>query len=99
KILFLARVPSVGYAVYDVQPTNAPSDAAASSLKVTESSLENIRYRLQLNSNGDIESIFDKTVNKELLSAPARLALQTERPHDWPAWNMDWADQQKPPRA
>jgi alpha-mannosidase len=99
QILFLARVPSVGYAVYDVQPTNAPSDAAASSLKVTESSLENARYRLQLNSDGDIDSIFDKTINKELLSAPARLALQTERPHDWPAWNMDWADQQKPPRA
>jgi alpha-mannosidase len=46
-----------------------------------------------------VSGIFDKSINKELLSAPARLAFQTERPKDWPAWNMDWADQQKPPRG
>ncbi|PYX89327.1 MAG: alpha-mannosidase, partial [Acidobacteria bacterium] len=98
KVLFVAKVPSVGYAVYDVQPAES-APAADSSLKVSESSLENARYRLKLDENGDVASIFDKTLNKQLLSAPVRLALQTEHPHDWPAWNMDWADQQKPPRA
>jgi len=103
QVLFLAKVPSVGYAVYDVQASDvqlnsSPNSAAASTLKVTESSLENARYRLQINESGDVASIFDKTLNKELLKAPARLAFQTEKPHDWPAWNMDWADQQKPPR-
>ncbi|HEX8139210.1 MAG TPA: glycoside hydrolase family 38 C-terminal domain-containing protein [Pyrinomonadaceae bacterium] len=99
QILFLASVPSVGYAVYDVQATDAPPGRAASQLKVTASSLENGRYRLKLDSNGDVASIFDKTLGKELLRGPARLAFQTEKPHDWPAWNMDWADQQKPPRG
>lgn len=61
--------------------------------------MKNARYRIRVDENGDVASIFDKTVNKELLSAPARLAFQTEKPHDWPAWNMDWADQQKPPRS
>ena len=98
KILFLARVPSVGYAVYDVRSEESPS-AADPALKVSESSLENARYRVRLDENGDVSSIFDKVVGKELLSAPARLAFQTERPRDWPAWNMDWADQQKPPRG
>jgi alpha-mannosidase len=98
QILFLAYVPSVGYSVYDVQ-AGASASSIPSPLTVTESSLENARYRLQLDANGDVASIFDKRVNKELLSAPARLALQTERPHDWPAWNMDWEDQRKPPRA
>jgi alpha-mannosidase len=97
KVLFLARVPSVGYAIYDVQ--SAESSAAQSALRVTESSLENARYRVNVDQNGDVTSIFDKTLDKELLSAPTRLAFQTEKPHDWPAWNMDWADQQKPPRA
>jgi alpha-mannosidase len=68
-------------------------------LRVTESSLENAHYRVSLDQNGDVSSIFDKTLNKELLSSPARLAFQTEKPRDWPAWNMDWADQQQPPRA
>ncbi|HEY0321787.1 MAG TPA: glycoside hydrolase family 38 C-terminal domain-containing protein [Pyrinomonadaceae bacterium] len=98
QILFLASAPSVGYAVYDVQAADAPS-SNTSPLKITESSLENARYRLRVDENGDVASIFDKAISKELLSAPARLALQTEKPHDWPAWNMDWEDQQKPPRA
>jgi alpha-mannosidase len=98
KILFMARVPSVGYAVYDVRADESPS-AAGTALKVSESSLENARYRVSLNGDGDVSSIFDKSTAEELLSAPARLAFQTERPKDWPAWNMDWADQQKPPRG
>jgi alpha-mannosidase len=97
KILFLAKAPSVGYAVYDIQL--AESSTLASTLRVSESSLENERYRIRLDRNGDVESIFDKSVSRELLSAPARLAFQTEVPHDYPAWNMDWADQQKPPRG
>src|SRR5437016_4439046 len=97
KLLFLAKVPSVGYAVYDVRPTKLV--LSDSSLKIDQSSLENARYRLRLDENGDLASIFDKRINKELLSAPVRLAFQTEKPHDWPAWNMDWNDQQKPPRS
>ncbi|MFN2481335.1 MAG: alpha-mannosidase [Pyrinomonadaceae bacterium] len=97
KILFLAKAPSVGYAVYDVQPSDAP--AANPALKVTESSLENARYRVAIDAGGDVSSVFDKSINRELLSAPHRLAFQTERPHDWPAWNMDWEDQRKPPRG
>ncbi|MBV9928687.1 MAG: alpha-mannosidase [Acidobacteria bacterium] len=98
KIAFLARVPAVGYAVYHVRTGQWPP-AANPELKVSESSLENARYRVSLNGDGDVSSIFDKKVGKELLKAPARLAFQTERPKDWPAWNMDWADQQKPPRG
>ncbi|HUM04428.1 MAG TPA: glycoside hydrolase family 38 C-terminal domain-containing protein [Terriglobales bacterium] len=97
KVLFLARVPSVGWSVYDVQASDAPD--TGSELKVSDSGLENGRYRVQVDGNGDVSSLFDKKLNKELLSGPARLAFQTEKPYDWPAWNMDWADQQKPPRG
>src|SRR5260370_34898662 len=84
KVLFLAKTPSVGYAVYDVQPVDA--SANSSTLKVTESSLENARYRVTLDRNGDVSSIFDKALNKDLLSAPARLAIKTDRPEQWRAW-------------
>jgi alpha-mannosidase len=94
-VVFVARVPSVGYAVYHVRP----GKGQASALKATKSSLENARYRVHVNAGGDIDSIVDKRQGKEILAAPIRLALQTEKPHDWPAWNMDWADQQKPPRG
>jgi alpha-mannosidase len=99
KVLFLAKVPSVGYAVYDVQPAGAIKTPSPSALKVTESSLENARYRVQLDTNGDVSSIFDKTVKKELLSAPVRLAIKTDNPPSWPAWNMDYSQQKAAPRA
>jgi len=99
RILFLATVPPTGFAVYHIEPSeNAPSDSP-SPLKITHSSLENARYRIQINSAGDVTSIFDKKLNRELLSAPMRLAFQTEKPSQWPAWNMDWSDQSKPPRG
>ncbi len=115
KVLFLAKVPSVGYAVFDVQPFEtvaaAPAKATAPtratttkkgvspSLSVSETALENGRYRVTVDQNGDIASLFDKTLNKELLSAPARLEIKTDNPRNWPAWNMDWEDQMRAPRA
>jgi alpha-mannosidase len=98
KLLFLAKVPSIGYAVYDVQ-SGGRAATGPTSLKVTQSSLENDRYRISLNSDGDVQSIFDKRLNRELLDAPIRLAIKSDTPAQWPAWNMDWTDQQKPPRA
>jgi alpha-mannosidase len=99
RVLFLAKVSPVGFAVYDVRAEESSSNTGGAALKVGESSLENARYRVGVDKNGDVSSIFDKSINRELLDAPARLAFQTERPKDWPAWNMDWADQQKPPRG
>jgi len=96
KVLFVAKAPSVGYAVYDVQ--QGPS-SVSSNLKVSESSLENHRYRINLNADGDVASIYDKQLNRELLDASLRLAIKSDTPVQWPAWNMDWTDQQKPPRA
>ena len=110
RILFLAKAPSVGYAVYDVQPA---AQAMPSTLKATvrqgggrgrpagntPSSLENERYRVTLDDNGDVASIFDKAIGRELLSAPIRLAISNDHPTEWPAWNMDWEQEQAPPRA
>ena len=66
---------------------------------MTESSLENARYRVQLNADGDVSSIFDKSLNKELLSAPMRLAISNDAPSVYPAWNMDWDQVHAAPRA
>jgi alpha-mannosidase len=111
KVLFLAKAPSVGYAVYDVQPA---AEEMASSLKVNvrtggrgggaaagaaPTSLENDRYRVTLDNNGDVSSIFDKAVDRELLSAPIRLAISNDHPSQWPAWNMDFDQEQAPPRT
>ncbi|HEY4359190.1 MAG TPA: glycoside hydrolase family 38 C-terminal domain-containing protein [Acidobacteriaceae bacterium] len=97
KVLFAAKVPSVGYAVYHVVPASAP--ATNSSLQVTMHSLENARYKVALNQEGEVSSIFDKSLNKELLAGPVRLALTTDNPKQYPAWNIDWDQISAAPRA
>jgi alpha-mannosidase len=106
KVLFLAKTPSVGFAVYNVEafdPARQHDDyilpANSAMMKASESSLENDRYRVTIDRNGDVSSIFDKKAKRELLSAPIRLAISTDNPRQWPAWNMDFEDEQKPPRA
>jgi alpha-mannosidase len=110
RILFLAKVPPVGWAVYNVvsvfeaprdfeTPRNHVEEPGTIPARTEPATIENDRYRVAIDDAGDIATILDKKSGRQLLSAPARLALQTEHPHDWPAWNMDWSDQQKPPRA
>jgi alpha-mannosidase len=98
RLAALPRVPSMGFLALDVQAADAPL-VANSVLRVSERELENERYRVTLNEDGDVASIFDKQAKRELLSAPARLALLHEKPAQWPAWNMDWKDRQQPPRS
>ena len=97
KILFLARVPSIGYAVFDVRP--GPASASMPRLHVSDNLIENQFYRVTLNSDGDVASIFDKALGKELLAAPARLAISYDNPQQWPAWNMDWDQEQAAPKT
>ena len=98
KVIFVAKAPSVGYAVYDVQE-DAGAAGVSATLQVSANSLENQYYRVKLNADGDVASIFDKSLGRELLAAPARLAISYDNPEHWPAWNMDWDQEQTAPKA
>ena len=96
KILFVARVPSVSLTVFDVRRGES-GFGAGESLKITRSSLENEHYRVSINQDGDVASIEDKHADRKVLASPAKLVFTFEKPANWPAWNMDWADREKPP--
>ena len=96
RVLFRAKVPAVGFAVFGLRPGSAK---AGKELSVTGRVLENARYRVTLLPTGDLGGVYDKLNHRELLAGPARLAFQQENPSRWPAWNMDWADRIHPPRA
>ena len=96
RILFSADIPSVGFKVFDVQP--AKSQRLSRSLQVTESSLENARYRVRLDANGDISSVFDQETQRELLKAPIRLEMRNDPSPDKPAWRILWDTVNSAPR-
>lgn len=95
EVIFQAKVPSFGLAVYDIHEASAKK--IRSELIVTDRSLSNEFYNIKIADNGDIASIFDKKANKELLSKPAGLDFQLEQPRSFPSWNMDWKDRKKEP--
>lgn len=89
-ILFSARCPANGFAVYDVQTSDKPS-TIINKLSVTEHSLENRRYKVTINKNGDISSIIDKIAKKEILNKPCQLELFNDTSFNWPAWEIKYS--------
>lgn len=94
-VAFTATLPPLSLSVFSVQ-AGSPQ---ATELRVGPRSLENERYRVGVGREGDIDSIYDKQLRRELLRAPIRLALLEDSPREWPAWNIDFDDWQRPPRA
>jgi alpha-mannosidase len=97
RILFFPAwgVHSVSFRVFKVLPG---AFAIPEDLKVSETSLENGAYKVQIDQNGDIASIFDKVTSRELLKSPIRLELRDDPSPDKPAWRILWETVNAAPR-
>ncbi len=89
RVAFVAAAPSVGFAVYTIRHDPSKPDPNETALRVTDDGrrLESDRYIVKIDDRGDVASIYDRSLDKELLSAPARIGLFYENPSQWPAWN------------
>ncbi len=92
-VAFLARVPPLGAAVYEVRPASSPqAPPFADRVTAGPSTLENADCRVTVNSDGDIVSVFDKKANRELLRGPVQLQMLRNDPNYWPEWEIDYDD-------
>ena len=88
RFIFVASVKSVGYEVYDAQPSSV-APVNDDNLKISNTSLENLAYKVTINSDGDISSVIDKlNANTELFSAPSKLTLLNDVSSFWPSWEI-----------
>ena len=87
SIVFLANVPANGYEVYSVEPTNS-TNSGKGQLSISKQEIENQKYKVSIDANGDIASIFDKIEKKELLAAPARIEMLNDETPEKPAWRI-----------
>ena len=93
---FQADVKPLSQSVFYLRETKKkPSELP--DLSVSSNTLENSRYKILINANGDVESIFDKKLNVELLDAPIQFQLLFDKPRQWPAWELQYEDIIKPP--
>jgi alpha-mannosidase len=98
EVIFLATVPSVGFAVYDVRPAATPCELRTG-LSVSESRLQSDRYLVELDGDGDVARIFDKSAGRELLSGPARFELRRDNPDGFFSWEIPYRDVTAEPKG
>ena len=96
-VTFTATVPSCGLAVFDVREAS-DNYTAETGLFLSESCLENKNIKVTIDKNGDIASIYDKALDKELLKSPVSSAvLNNTHSFDWPAWEIRYDDIKEAP--
>ncbi|MCD6354990.1 MAG: alpha-mannosidase [Prolixibacteraceae bacterium] len=97
RILFQTDLPPVGAAVYSIR--QAKSKINNSELVVRKDYLENKNFKVLIDSNGDVASIIDKSIDKELLEKPIQLEFGEDFPATKPAWRIYWKDIIQPARS
>jgi alpha-mannosidase len=88
RLLVRALLPSMGHATLHLRPGRAKARAVRASRK----GLENDRLRVDLDREGRITRIRDKTARREVLPAGARanrFQLFRDKPVKWDAWDTD----------
>jgi alpha-mannosidase len=88
KFLFIAKVPSVGFEVYDVQPSNK-ENSAKSEFKISEQYMENARYMIVFDvKTGDVKRLIDKQEKHDMLSGPLHIEFLDDESTVYPAWEI-----------
>jgi alpha-mannosidase len=85
-LLFDAKVPATGLAVYSVKAGKAAKNVVKNS-----NSIENSVYKLTVDNNGNISSLIDKRYNKELVAQGQSLGLVVFddcKSYAWPSWEI-----------
>lgn len=89
---WLGTEPSDPLSITPLKLASGGVSSFTSELVATPTRLENSYILVELNDDGDITRIFDKTARREVL-APNALANQfqafEDRPKEWDAWDID----------
>lgn len=91
KKLFLVEAPPLGFKTYEVMRDACRAEPG---VVVKRSGrglvLENECVRLEIDEDGNIASLYLKSVGKELLAAPSnKLVAHVDKPGVWDAWDVE----------
>lgn len=73
-IVFEPEIKPYTYKLFEIRKSDEPC-SIDTGLKVHGHTLENKKYKLIFNKNGDIAYLFDKKLNRQVISAPIKMAL------------------------
>ncbi|MBR2414315.1 MAG: hypothetical protein IKB13_07415 [Clostridia bacterium] len=92
EVVFLASLGSCALAVFDVREGKS-NTVFNTGLCVSANEIENKNLLVKLDEHGDICSVFDKKMNRELLKKPVRTTILNDvHSFKWPAWEIAYED-------
>lgn len=95
-VLMCVAVAPMGYKVFDLRNKKC---AVKSKLSASINALENEKYVVKFNSNGDISSIYDKEIKLEILKKPIVTGIfDYNGSKDWPAWELNYDEVHREPQ-
>ncbi|MEO8195201.1 MAG: glycoside hydrolase family 38 C-terminal domain-containing protein [Thermoanaerobaculia bacterium] len=96
---FTGHVPSLGFSLFELRCSLREPADRRSELSADGNFLENERLRVEVDTQGDIASIFDKLDGRELLAAPIGLEILDNVSERFPSWEIRWEDTSRPART
>lgn len=90
KIIFESDMSSLEFALYEILPQKK-SYRQRTSLKVSGNTLENGIYKITLGPTGDIVSMVDKRIGKQLVQEDRMFSLavfENNKSDRWPSWEI-----------
>lgn len=96
-VVFKAMIEPMSFKIFRLVPT-MDTPKLTSDVKATNHSLENSKYKLIFNKNGDIAYLYDKELGRQVIDKPIKMALL----HDtgslaYPSWEIRKEDIDKEP--
>ncbi len=96
-VLMCVTVPPMGYKAFDLRNRKCQ---IKSKLSASINCLENEKYTVKFNSNGDISSIFDKEIKKEIIKKPITTGIfDYNGSSAWPAWELNFDELNREPQT
>lgn len=86
-VIFEAELEPYGVTVFEARPVK--SSITSTQLKITNHSIENSKYKVIFNRNGDIAYFYDKRLKRQLIDKPIKMALLNDTGSlAYPSWEM-----------
>ena len=96
QIIFLANTRPLSYSVFDVIIVKNDDKQQVGDMQISEKSMENNKYIVTIDKNGNICSIRDKELAREVITEPVKLLLFKDIPKKYPQYEIYYSDLQEP---
>lgn len=97
-LVYIKDIPSYGYKVIHYGENPGLNTTDLSFVMVTENSMENAFYKIEINGNGEISDLYDKENGRRISCETPMNMLQAyeDKPQRFDAWDIDVYYKEKP---